>query len=520
MDSESGRGVSVNASAIHDIFVIGGGINGCGIARDAAGRGFSVFLAEMDDLASGTSSGSTKLIHGGLRYLEFYEFRLVREALMEREVLWRNAPHIIWPLRFVLPYFHGGSRPAWLLRLGLFLYDHIGGRKLLLATRTLDMHTDKAGKPLKPLFSKAFEYSDCWVNDARMVALNARDAADRGAIIRTRTKVLSARREGDHWKLQIEDRLARKTENVSARLLVNAAGPWVDHILNDTIGESAGRNVRLVQGSHIVITRKFDDPRAYFFQNKDGRIIFAIPYEEDFTLIGTTDRDYEGDPHLAKISENEIDYLCAAASDYFADPVKRDDIVWTYSAVRPLYDDGASKAQEATRDYVLKAEGGGEGRPPLINVFGGKITTYRRLSETMVDKIEGFLGKRGQPWTAEAPLPGGDFPVTGFDDQVAALRRAYPFIAARMARRLVRLYGTRAKTILGSAASLADLGCCFGADLYEAEVRHLAENEWALTAEDVLWRRTKRGLHFSKDETEALDAFLREIGGRHSVAAE
>ncbi|OQM76996.1 glycerol-3-phosphate dehydrogenase [Manganibacter manganicus] len=509
----------MNASAIHDIFVIGGGINGCGIARDAAGRGFSVFLAEMDDLASGTSSGSTKLIHGGLRYLEFYEFRLVREALMEREVLWRNAPHIIWPLRFVLPYFRGGSRPAWLLRLGLFLYDHIGGRKLLPATRTLDMHTDPAGKPLKPLFSKAFEYSDCWVNDARMVTLNARDAADRGAIIRTRTKVLSARREGDHWRLQIEDRLARKTENVSARLLVNAAGPWVDHILNDTIGESTGRNVRLVQGSHIVIARKFDDPRAYFFQNKDGRIIFAIPYEEDFTLIGTTDRDYEGDPHLAKISESEVDYLCAAASDYFVEPVKRDDIVWTYSAVRPLYDDGASKAQEATRDYVLKAEGG-DGRAPLINVFGGKITTYRRLSETMVDKIEGFLGKRGQPWTAEAPLPGGDFPVTGFDDQVAALRRAYPFIAARIARRLVRLYGTRAKTILGSAASLADLGCCFGADLYEAEVRYLAENEWALTAEDMLWRRTKRGLHFSKDETEALDAFLRELGGRHSVAAE
>jgi glycerol-3-phosphate dehydrogenase len=504
---------------MHDIFVIGGGINGCGIARDAAGRGFSVFLAEMNDLASGTSSGSTKLIHGGLRYLEFYEFRLVREALMEREVLWRNAPHIIWPMRFVLPYFSGGPRPAWLLRLGLFLYDHIGGRKLLPATRTLDMRTDPAGRPLKPLFSKAFEYSDGWVNDARLVALNARDAADRGAIIRTRTRVASARRDGDGWTVQIEDSLSGKTESVRARLLVNAAGPWVDHVLNDTIGEAGRRNVRLVQGSHIVIGRKFDDPRAYFFQNKDGRIIFAIPYEEEFTLIGTTDRDYSGDPHEAEISESEIDYLCTAASEYFTEPVRRGDIVWTYSAVRPLFDDGASKAQEATRDYVLKGEGG-EGHAPLINVFGGKITTYRRLSEAMLDKIESFLGKRGGPWTANAPLPGGDFPATEFDEQVAALRRSYPFLEPRLARRLARLYGTLARTILGNAASLADLGRCFGADLYEAEVRYLAEKEWALTAADVLWRRTKRGLHLTGQEAEALDAFLHEIGGRHSVAAE
>ncbi|RWB19653.1 glycerol-3-phosphate dehydrogenase [Mesorhizobium sp.] len=506
----------MNASPIHDIFVIGGGINGCGIARDAVGRGFSVFLAEMNDLASGTSSGSTKLIHGGLRYLEFYEFRLVREALMEREILWKNAPHIIWPMRFVLPYAKG-LRPAWLIRLGLFLYDHIGGRKLLPATKTLDMASDPAGKPLKPLFRKAFEYSDGWVNDARLVALNARDAADRGAVIRTRTKVVSARRNGALWTIKIQNVLTGETEEVRARLLVNAAGPWVDQVLAKAVGQNDVHNVRLVQGSHIVIKKKFDDPRAYFFQNKDGRIIFAIPYEEEFTLIGTTDRDYPGDPHDVKISDAEIDYLCAAASEYFAQAVKRSDIVWTYSAVRPLYDDGASKAQEATRDYVLKAEGG-EGAAPLLNSFGGKITTFRRLAESMLEKIEGFLGKRGKPWTANAPLPGGDFPATGFDAQVARLKNAYPFLDQRLARRLTRLYGTRAEKLLGLAKSNADLGRNFGADLYEAEVRYLVENEWAVTAEDVLWRRTKRGLHFSREQTAALEEFMR--GRRHVAAAE
>ncbi|RWK43202.1 glycerol-3-phosphate dehydrogenase [Mesorhizobium sp.] len=508
----------MSASPIHDIFVIGGGINGCGIARDAVGRGFSVFLAEMNDLASGTSSGSTKLIHGGLRYLEFYEFRLVREALMEREVLWKNAPHIIWPMRFVLPYAKG-LRPAWLIRLGLFLYDHIGGRKLLPATKTLDMANDPAGKPLKPLFRKAFEYSDGWVNDARLVALNARDAADRGATIRTRTKVVNARREGELWTVRLENTQTGDTEEVKARLLVNAAGPWVDHVLSATVGLNDVHNVRLVQGSHIVIGKKFDDPRAFFFQNKDGRIIFAIPYEEEFTLIGTTDRDFSGDPRDVKISDAEIDYLCAAASEYFAQPVKRSDIVWTYSAVRPLYDDGASKAQEATRDYVLKTDGG-DGTAPIINTFGGKITTYRRLAESMLEKIESFLGKRGKPWTANAPLPGGDFPASGFDAEVAKLKAAYPFLDARLARRLTRLYGTRARMLLGLAKSNADLGRNFGADLYEAEVRYLVQNEWAMTAEDVLWRRTKRGLHLSREQAAALDEFMRGISRRHVAAAE
>src|SRR5262245_25052532 len=387
----------------------------------------------MNDLASGTSSGSTKLIHGGLRYLEHYEFRLVRESLMEREVLWRNAPHIIWPMRFVLPHAEG-LRPAWLLRLGLFLYDHIGGRKALPATRTLDMAGDPAGRPLKKLFRGAFEYSDCWVNDARLVVLNARDAADRGATIRTRAKTVSARGDNGIWKIGVEDQATRQVDEVRARMIVNAAGPWVDEVLSEALGQNDVHNVRLVQGSHIVVPKKFDDPRAYFFQNRDGRIIFAIPYEDDFTLIGTTDRDYEGNPMPVTISETEIAYLCDAASEYFATPVRKEDIVWTYSAVRPLYDDGASKAQEATRDYVIKVEGA-RGSAPVINIFGGKITTYRRLSEAVLDEVEGLLGSKGKRWTAEAPLPGGDFPARGFDDEVGKLKGQFAFLDLHHARR-------------------------------------------------------------------------------------
>ncbi|QDZ02520.1 glycerol-3-phosphate dehydrogenase [Nitratireductor mangrovi] len=502
---------------LYDILVIGGGINGCGIARDAAGRGFSVVLAEMNDLASGTSSWSTKLIHGGLRYLEYYEFRLVREALMEREVLWSNAPHIIWPMRFVLPH-HKGLRPAWLLRLGLFLYDHIGGRRKLPPTRTLNMRRDKAGAPLKPLFSRAFEYSDCWVNDARFVVLNARDAADRGAVVRTRTKVARARREDGQWTAELEDRVSGAVETVKARLIVNAAGPWVDEVLATALGRNSVDNVRLVQGSHIVIRKKFDDPRAYFFQNRDGRIIFAIPYEDDFTLIGTTDHDFEGDPGDVTITDPEIDYLCEAASEYFVEPVRREDIVWTYSGVRPLFDDGASKAQEATRDYVLKSEGG-DGEAPLLNIFGGKITTYRRLSEAMLEKIEGFLGRKGAPWTERAPLPGGNFPADGYEAEVARLSADFSFLDKTHARRLVRLYGTDARTILGKAKSREDLGQWFGADLFECEVRHLMGREWARTAEDVLWRRTKRGLRLSKAEAATLDKYMRSAGGDASTAA-
>ncbi len=498
----------MSEQAVRDIFVIGGGINGCGIARDAAGRGYSVTLAEMNDFASGTSSGATKLIHGGLRYLEHYEFRLVREALMEREVLWAMAPHIIWPMRFVLPFHKGGIRPAWLIRLGLFLYDHLGGRKLLPATKSLDMRRDPAGKPLKPLFTKAFEYSDGWVDDARLVVLNARDAADRGADIMSRAKVVSVRREGGLWNVDVKDNATGTVKTVQARMLVNASGPWVDKVLSNAAGKNQVHNVRLVQGSHIIVKKKFNDPRAYFFQNPDNRIIFAIPYETDFTLIGTTDRDYQGDPADVKISGEETDYLCNAASEYFAEPVTKDDIVWTYSAVRPLFDDGASSAQEATRDYVLKLENT-SGEAPLLNVFGGKLTTYRRLAEHALEKVAEAIGDKGKPWTGKSSLPGGDFAATGYEAEVKKLNTKYSFLSERQARRLVRLYGTKANAILGDATSMEALGQHFGGDLYEREVEWLIRQEWARTSDDVLWRRTKQGLHFSSEQAIILDDYMK-----------
>ncbi|WP_165223773.1 glycerol-3-phosphate dehydrogenase [Affinirhizobium pseudoryzae] len=492
---------------IYDLFVIGGGINGCGIARDAAGRGYSVALAEMNDFASGTSSGATKLIHGGLRYLEHYEFRLVREALMEREVLWAMAPHVIWPLRFVLPYQKGGIRPAWLIRLGLFFYDHLGGRKLLPPTRTLDLRRDEAGKSLKPIFGRAFEYSDGWVDDARMVVLNARDAAIRGATIYSRAKVISARRENGVWTVTIRHTETGDTTVLKARMLVNAAGPWVDQVLNGVMGRNNAHNVRLVQGSHIIVRKKFDHSRAYFFQNPDNRIFFAIPYEGEFTLIGTTDRDYKDDPKDVKISDEEVNYLCNAASEYFAEPVRPSDIVWSYSAVRPLFDDGASKAQEATRDYVLKVEGEGSDAP-LLNVFGGKLTTYRRLAEHALEKIGETIGAKGSPWTAGSKLPGADFGVDAYEMQVKRLRSLFPFLSKIHAERLVRCYGTDAIALMGHAKSDGDLGRHFGGSLYEVEVRWLIDKEWAVTAEDVLWRRTKQGLFLTASEAAGLEDYM------------
>ncbi len=496
---------------LFDVFVIGGGINGCGIARDAAGRGYKVGLAEMHDLASGTSSGATKLIHGGLRYLEHYEFRLVREALIERERLWAIAPHIIWPLRFVLPV-HDGLRPPWLLRLGLFIYDYLGGRKLLPPATTLDMQTDPVAKPLKPLYTKAFEYSDAWVNDARMVVLNAMDAKNHGASIMTRTRVIGAERtkgsnNQDVWSIDLE-RPGEQVKTVQAKVLVNVAGPWVDKVLADAVQEDDGKRIRLVKGSHIVVKSLFQHDKCYIFQNADDRIIFAIPYEEEYTLIGTTDEDYRGDPGEVKISDEEITYLCSAASEYFAAPVRKDQVVWSYSAVRPLLDDGASKAQEATREYVLTVQN--ETSAPNINVYGGKLTTYRKLAESVLEKIGEVFEVRGESWTADSALPGGDFSPTGYADQVAKLSREYPFLKARHARRLVRLYGTLASKILGNAKEISDLGRPFGEDLYGAEVDYLVKNEWAVTSEDILWRRTKRGLRMRKDQIQALDKYLAE----------
>jgi glycerol-3-phosphate dehydrogenase len=497
-----------------DIAIIGGGINGCGIARDAAGRGLSVYLCEKDDLASGTSSASTKLIHGGLRYLEYYEFRLVREALKEREVLLNAAPHIIWPLRFVLPH-HRGMRPAWLIRLGLFFYDHLGGRKLLPATRRIDLTTDEAGKALKPEFKRAFEYSDCWVEDSRLVVLNAVDAAARGAVVETRTELVKAARRNGVWVLTLRDRAGGSQREISASALVNAAGPWVGEVVTQRLGLPADAPVRLVKGSHVVVPKLFSHGRAYFFQNADGRIFFAIPYERDFTLIGTTDLDYDGDLESPAITQSEIDYLCGAASAYFRKPVLPADVVWTYAGVRPLYDDGASEAQAATRDYVLKVQGG-DNVPPVLNIYGGKITTFRRLAETALEKLSPFFRQAGPAWTAHARLPGGDFPVSGFEAEVAALQALCSSCRPEQARRMVRAYGTRARMIADGVRSEADWGETFAADLTEREVRYLMEHEWAKTAEDVLWRRSKLGLRLSEAEAKRLDQWMR--GAAHAAA--
>ena len=501
---------------IFDLAIIGGGVNGAGIARDAAGRGASVVLFEQNDLASATSSASTKLIHGGLRYLEHYEFRLVREALAEREVVWGMAPHIVWPLRFVLPH-HAGLRPSWMLRLGLFLYDHLGGRRLLPATRSLDLRRDQAGAPLKAAFARGFEYSDCWVEDARLVVLNARDAAERGAAIRTRTKVVSAAREGELWRVETLSASGER-QVIRARALVNAAGPWVAQVANATLGGQSPASVRLVQGSHIVVPRIFDGPQCYIFQNADNRIVFAIPYEQDFTLIGTTDRDFKGDPSAVAASEEEIQYLCAAAGEYFKAPIRREDVVWTYSGVRPLYDDGATKAQEATRDYVLKLDAP-EGAAPILSVFGGKITTFRRLAEAALAKLAPHLPTLDKPsWTGGTPLPGGDFDRLGFDSLVDDLRRRYPWIAAEHARRLARAYGTRAERILAGARSLAELGETFGADLTAREVEYLMDQEWAVEPADILWRRSKLGLRLDASQQAALAAFMAERAGVSRMA--
>jgi len=490
---------------MYDLAIIGGGINGIGIARDAAGRGLSVLLVEQGDLAGATSSASTKLIHGGLRYLEYYAFRLVRESLTEREVLWRAAPHIVGPMRFVLPH-HPGLRPRWMIRAGLFMYDHLGGRKLLPPTRVLDLRRDPAGAALRRGFTTGFEYSDCWVDDARLVVLNARDAAARGADIRTRTRCVGARNADGGWRLSLEG-----GEEAFARVLVNAGGPWVTRVLSSVVGHASVSAIRLVKGSHIVVPRLYAHDRCYIFQNADGRVCFAIPYHDDFTLIGTTDEDYAGDPDAVVPSAEEERYLCAAVSEYLRDPVDPASIVWRYAGVRPLRDDGASKAQEATRDYVLEVQSP-PGEAPVLSVFGGKLTTYRRLAEAAMVKLAPFFPGLGRPWTAHAPLPGGDFPYDGVDPLRDELHRRYPFLAAPAAQRLVRSYGTLAAEMLGDARDMADLGRRFGAeDLTEREVDWLVRTEWARTADDVLWRRSKLGLRIAPAEAAALSDYLARL---------
>ena len=485
-----------------DLLVIGGGVNGCAIARDAAGRGLKVLLAEQGDLAQATSSASTKLFHGGLRYLEYYEFRLVRESLIERETLLTAMPHISRPLRFVLPH-HAGLRPAWMLRLGLFIYDHLGGRRILPPTRTLDLVRDPAGAPLRPAYRRGFEYSDCWVDDARLVVLLARDAAARGAEVLTRTRFVRADREGDGWRAELEGSPA-----VAARAIVNAAGPWVGQVAHDGLGAHTRRALRLVRGSHVVTRRLFDHDRAYIFQQPDGRIVFAIPYEGDFTLIGTTDVEHEGPAGEAVCTPEERDYLVGAVSGYFRAKVAVEDIVWSYSGVRPLYDDGATSATAATRDYVLEV-GDEDGKAPLLSVFGGKITTHRRLAEAAMAKLAPWFPGLPGAWTAGAPLPGGDFPWNGARVLADGLCAAHPFLDPGLAMRLVRLYGTEAFRLLDGARTAADLGEDFGAGLSERELVWLREREWARSGEDVLWRRTKLGLRLDAGQVAAVDAFMR-----------
>ena len=479
------------AKGPYDIAVIGGGVNGAGIARDAAGRGARVILIEAGDLAQGTSSASTKLIHGGLRYLEHYEFGLVREALKERETLWSIAPHIIWPMRFVLPYVEG-LRPRWLLRAGLFLYDHIGGRRLLPATETVDLAQHPAGAALRPGFSTGFVYSDGWVDDARLVILNARDAADMGAEVRTRSGVTGLARYADHWTLTLAT-----GETIDARAIVNAAGPGVLKLL-DKAHIAQPFPMRLVRGSHIVVRRLFDHDYCYFFQLPDGRIFFAIPYERDFTLIGTTDRDHSaGEPIAASVEE--IAYLCEGASGFFKTAITPDDVVWTYSGVRPLADDQNGRPEAASRGYrlILEKDGGA----PMLSVFGGKITTYRHLAESAVNELRPLLpAMHGGPWTATRALPGGDFGIDGIEPLRADLAGRYPFLDAAWLDRLLHAYGDDVSAMLGEAATLADCGTHFGYGLTMRELEWLRDKEWAQTAEDVLWRCTKLGLHLSAEQ--------------------
>jgi glycerol-3-phosphate dehydrogenase len=488
----------------YDLLVIGGGINGTGIARDAAGRGLSVLLCERADLASFTSSASTKLIHGGLRYLEYREFRLVREALQERERLQGIAPHIIWPLQFVLPHNHT-LRPAWMIRAGLFLYDHLGGRKCLPGSKGIKLHAHPAGEALDPALHKGFVYSDCWAQDSRLVVLNAMDAASRGATILTHTACVRAQRKNSRWHVRLRDDDGEREVRASA--VVNAAGPWARTLFDGVIDMKVSHDLRLIKGSHIVVPRLFRHDYAYILQQPDGRIVFAIPYESDYTLVGTTDVDFTGDPATAQASEEEITYLCNAVNHYFVNKLRPEDVIWTYSGVRPLYDDEAGNASAVTRDYVLDLDSP-KGQPPLLSIFGGKLTTYRSLAEHAVDQLAPLLNAPRLSWTADTALPGGDIPRGRFELFCTAFKKAHPWLPPGLARRYARHYGTRAERIVTDATEIKQLGRHFGADLYEAEVRYLIEDEWARTAEDILWRRTKLGLRLSAREAAHLENWI------------
>jgi glycerol-3-phosphate dehydrogenase len=499
--------------ADYDLAIIGGGINGAGIARDAAGRGLRVLLVEQNDLASGTSSASSKLIHGGLRYLEHRAFRLVREALAERQVLLRLAPHLVRPMRFVLPAYPG-PRSALMLRMGLFLYDHLGAKKILPSTRTIDLTHHVMGYPLNRRYRFGFEYSDCSVDDSRLVILNALDAAERGASIRPRARLVRAERS-DEWRLIVTDHGRR--EVATARVLVNASGPWVGFVSENVLRVTEPSRLRLVKGSHIVVPRMVQHDRAYVLQSPDGRVVFVLPFERDFTLIGTTDEDFAGDPSVVAPSGEEITYLCNSVNNYFRHDIGVSDVKWAFAGVRSLYDDGSKKPEDVTRDYHLMLDERFR-EAPVLTIYGGKITTYRRLAEAVMERLQHFFHPRPN-WTARTPLPGGDFAWDALDDEVARAQRNWPFLEEGHLRRLVQAYGTRIDRMLGAATSAKDLGARFGADLTEAEVRYLMRQEWAESADDVLWRRTKLGLLFSDEQKEALGRFMVAERGPAAVRA-
>jgi glycerol-3-phosphate dehydrogenase len=498
-----------------DVLVVGGGINGSGIARDAVGRGLSVILCEKDDLASHTSSASSKLIHGGLRYLEYYEFGLVRKALIEREVLMRSAPHIISPLRFVMPHMKG-LRPAWMLRVGLFMYDMLARRELLPDSRGVNLRRHVVGTSLKKEFTRGFMYSDGWVDDARLVVLNAMDAAERGATIFTRTHCESVVQKDGKWHAKLCANLPDNTQKsieVTARCLVNATGSWAAQFQQASAPHKAGKTLRLIKGSHIVVKRLFDHPYAYIFQHPDGRIVFAIPYEKEFTLIGTTDLDYRGDINHVTIATDEINYLCELSSLYFKQAIRPTDVVWSYSGVRPLVDDGEQDAKAITRDYRLELD---ESAAPLLTVFGGKITTFRKLAEDAVDLIAPVLSNQQNAWTARACLPGGDIhgaepsnrSVKEFHTFVSNLQKQYHWLPASLVQRYAHAYGTRIHHLLKDCTSISQMGEMIADNLYAIEVAYLMKYEWARTAIDILWRRSKLGLHLPAGSDKKLDDWI------------
>ncbi len=493
-----------------DLLVIGGGINGAGIARDAAGRGLSVTLCEKGDIASATSSASSKLIHGGLRYLESYEFRLVREALKEREVLLENAPHLVRPMRFVMPHARE-LRPMWMIRAGLFLYDHLGGRHLLPGSAALKLDPDGYGAGLKPEFTRGFTYFDCWADDARLVIANARGAADLGARILSRTRFDGAAVEDGRWRARLTDSETGQNMEVRARGLVNAAGPWVNQVIGNVPSANRKMRILLVKGSHIAVPRIHEGDYALILQNDDGRVVFIIPFEDEYSVIGTTDVPIEDDPEGVSISDDEIGYLCRAVNRYLADPISPDQIQWTYAGVRPLYDDGKTDPSKVTRDYELEAQSPAPGCV-LLNVFGGKLTTYRRLAEHALEKLADDFPQMTAPWTHDAPLPGGALPAESFDAFVAQLKRSHGFVPPRHLHHIARRHGANCETILDGATSLDDLGTYFGEGLYAREVDYLCENEWARTAEDILWRRTKCGLDVESEGRERLENYLQSRG--------